>query len=635
MVPPVPQQPEPRAIILPWAPPPSGTPRSAMRKMRMKLARKQLRPGEIDQKTGGKFEPKAEPELNEFIANQFKDDYGERHDGIGRSTGFLTPDGEGIPMGPGERYEDHRAALPSSAAMKRWKWPAEIVKANEQGGGRTQALFELMRRSGAARIHSGGGNLIVHLASPPTDQQKRAIVQHVSSERPENVIISHVDGAEHSLSMPASHEVMHALENPVDDGDEPERYAAGDDDGMSMDFDSMGEDELPKAPLQRPAPKEDITGRTRKQILQQMLEAARKGHYDPSGMMPRDYIQDIENKDDVPQGGGDVFMSDPEDELPDRPAKMGRVRYARFPEQPPMLGRKDLKARWTEFTSDPDVDNRIWNHPAGNTSGGYNTSGSFSTVHSDDLRSHVKRLDDAGLNTHSHPMIRNDLQANRDEFGSHEVVVSPQMTAYAEKERRKPAGHFNDLIGTRLRFDHGVDHVGRPNALTHVFPPNQPTKMSRIGYPRRMARSSPEDTEALFKATQASPDDHNLRNALADTLANNGHPKSVIEHLRSGLPVWVGKSPKGVINAIPFASKQAMSATDSWGRPRYGSMYHATSRNRKGQAHGVRVSGKMQTWKTRPDEFRIPWKFGLYDNGELNHRNFREWLLDDPTQEPT
>lgn len=101
------------------------------------------------------------------------------------------------------------------------------------------------------------------------------------------------------------------------------KYAADDDD-LSMDFDSMGEDQLPKAPHQRPAPKEDITGRTRKQILQQMLDAARKGHFDPSGMTPRDYIQEMENKEDVPQFGGDVFISDPEDEE-DQPKSYNRV----------------------------------------------------------------------------------------------------------------------------------------------------------------------------------------------------------------------------------------------------------------------------------------------------------------------
>jgi hypothetical protein len=35
----------------------------------------------------------------------------------------------------------------------------------------------------------------------------------------------------------------------------------------------------------------------------------------------------------------------------------------------------------------------------------------------------------------------------------------------------------------------------------------------------------------------------------------------------------------------------------------------------------VRPSGKCQTWKTRPDEFRLPCKHGLYESGEVNERN--------------
>lgn len=32
-----------------------------------------------------------------------------------------------------------------------------------------------------------------------------------------------------------------------------------------------------------------------------------------------------------------------------------------------------------------------------------------------------------------------------------------------------------------------------------------------------------------------------------------------------------------------------------------------------------RRNGKTQTWKTRPDEFRVPVKFGLYAYDQLTH----------------
>jgi hypothetical protein len=35
----------------------------------------------------------------------------------------------------------------------------------------------------------------------------------------------------------------------------------------------------------------------------------------------------------------------------------------------------------------------------------------------------------------------------------------------------------------------------------------------------------------------------------------------------------------------------------------------------------VRPSGKCQTWKTRPAEFRLPCKHGLYESGEVTERN--------------
>jgi hypothetical protein len=35
----------------------------------------------------------------------------------------------------------------------------------------------------------------------------------------------------------------------------------------------------------------------------------------------------------------------------------------------------------------------------------------------------------------------------------------------------------------------------------------------------------------------------------------------------------------------------------------------------------VRVSGRCTTWKTRPADFRVPVKHGLYENGEITERN--------------
>lgn len=34
-----------------------------------------------------------------------------------------------------------------------------------------------------------------------------------------------------------------------------------------------------------------------------------------------------------------------------------------------------------------------------------------------------------------------------------------------------------------------------------------------------------------------------------------------------------------------------------------------------------RANGKCQTWKTRPDEFKLPIKYGLREYGYLTHEN--------------
>jgi hypothetical protein len=40
-----------------------------------------------------------------------------------------------------------------------------------------------------------------------------------------------------------------------------------------------------------------------------------------------------------------------------------------------------------------------------------------------------------------------------------------------------------------------------------------------------------------------------------------------------------------------------------------------------------RVNGSVQTWKTRPTEFRVPIKYGMREYGEINHTNAEHWHL--------
>jgi hypothetical protein len=58
--------------------------------------------------------------------------------------------------------------------------------------------------------------------------------------------------------------------------------------------------------------------------------------------------------------------------------------------------------------------------------------------------------------------------------------------------------------------------------------------------------------------------------------------------------------------------------------------YHRWKRHKiKGKETGasleVRRNGKTKTWKTRPGEFRIPVKYGLYEYFYIDNRNADEW----------
>lgn len=51
-----------------------------------------------------------------------------------------------------------------------------------------------------------------------------------------------------------------------------------------------------------------------------------------------------------------------------------------------------------------------------------------------------------------------------------------------------------------------------------------------------------------------------------------------------------------------------------------------------GSPSKARVTGKVQTWKTRPNEVRVPIKRGMYDYGEITHRNLDRFTLKEPAR---
>lgn len=64
----------------------------------------------------------------------------------------------------------------------------------------------------------------------------------------------------------------------------------------------------------------------------------------------------------------------------------------------------------------------------------------------------------------------------------------------------------------------------------------------------------------------------------------------------------------------------------------YETFHHVSMENADGSPLRARVNGKCQTWKTRPDEFRLPMKHGLRECFYITERNGQEWLTDEQLQ---
>ncbi len=56
-------------------------------------------------------------------------------------------------------------------------------------------------------------------------------------------------------------------------------------------------------------------------------------------------------------------------------------------------------------------------------------------------------------------------------------------------------------------------------------------------------------------------------------------------------------------------------------------IHHITAINATGSPQRFRVNGRPKTWKTRPDEVRVPLKRGMYQYGYLNQHNMHEFSL--------
>lgn len=55
--------------------------------------------------------------------------------------------------------------------------------------------------------------------------------------------------------------------------------------------------------------------------------------------------------------------------------------------------------------------------------------------------------------------------------------------------------------------------------------------------------------------------------------------------------------------------------------------YHRTKLDSRKKPLSIRRNGKTQVWKTRPNEFRVPCKYGLYEYYNLTQYNAHEWYI--------
>lgn len=80
-----------------------------------------------------------------------------------------------------------------------------------------------------------------------------------------------------------------------------------------------------------------------------------------------------------------------------------------------------------------------------------------------------------------------------------------------------------------------------------------------------------------------------------------------------------------------ISAKQAQGIIDRQTVVRIGGhVYNKYYINADGSPLTVRITGRVQTWRTRPEEFRVPWKYGMYMYGEITHQNADDWTTIPP-----
>ena len=75
-----------------------------------------------------------------------------------------------------------------------------------------------------------------------------------------------------------------------------------------------------------------------------------------------------------------------------------------------------------------------------------------------------------------------------------------------------------------------------------------------------------------------------------------------------------------------------MNRQDALNSPHGTILYHKTAMNADFSAVRVRVTGRCKTWKTRPTEFRLPVKYGLYQSLAIDQSNMDYYSVTEPNK---
>lgn len=119
--------------------------------------------------------------------------------------------------------------------------------------------------------------------------------------------------------------------------------------------------------------------------------------------------------------------------------------------------------------------------------------------------------------------------------------------------------------------------------------------------PRYFDSSKPDgvsDPDAIDPQEYAFQAKDQMDQEIAELKAKGEITAKIVPHLRQGQTVW-----------------------------------HRTVKRADGSAAGARITS-IKTWKTRPNDFRIGWKYGLYDYGTIDPHNASEWTLVEPPPGP-